>query len=289
MKTSRPSHYLRLLAYEPRTMAVFLLGGIFLASLQSRLFHSGTMLLFTSIVCGLILPSQFLTAAFPFLFKAPISGLKTAYHVVLNGEMEFLFTRAISRRSLFYARATRYLAAYLCPFLIMWGCSLAAPPIKVQIYSHDDYAAETEHFYLDHFPGAFIETQMDDGKEKSTCVVLPRGQANLAFYNLTLICFVALLFQLINFIFWQKRWSQLAVIIGVALVPMFFVGWFIFRMNQTVASEKIFSAFSATPAAYKSSLIWVTAHPFSAWSLLAVFAVATELYSCHRYIRTEPA
>jgi hypothetical protein len=271
----KKNHYLRMLVYEPLILVAILLfyGAWCVWTLTKGIREDDTFVL--GFVPGGTYAVFLITMSLLLLVKIPFGGNKAA----ADAELELLFTRAISRSSIYFARATRYLVACLLPFLAIWIFSASKPVIRLQAPFHFGKGTGMEEFYLAHFPGSYVESVPLTGSIKKDYVVLPQGQVEKAFFNLLWVCMLALLYQFLAFILWNKRWGMFVLMIFFLVLPGF-------------ALELLFSSSRGTadiyrPTFYESSLGWVTLHTPLALLLLGLFAIVTQAYCQRRYINTE--
>ena len=100
--------------------------------------------------------------------------------------LEFFFTRAIHRSSVFGAKASLYVLLTLMPLLAVWAYSYTKPVIRIELpYNTQAHRESTEQFYLDHFSGAFLQKDGLDREGNKVWVVLPKGQVDRAIFTLT--------------------------------------------------------------------------------------------------------
>jgi hypothetical protein len=216
------------------------------------------------------------------MFKTLNLGLGTRTGNAADGDLEFFFTRAVSRRSLFYSRASRYLLASLLPFLIILAFSCARPLTRVRLSYVAQQQADMERYYLGHYHDAFLQRYpADELGNKRIDVVLPRGHVHQSFLAVAFVCATALLYQLITFAFWGKRLAMRGLFFGLMLLPIAFLHW----LMPSHTSSSIFDIF--TPTFYETALAWVTLHTALTLLILGLMAIVTQAYCCRRYINTE--
>ena len=279
----KKSHYLRMLAYEPGfLLAVLLVGGFCSWSSISHFRLDETFFL------GFVLDWTFavflIPMAFLFLFKPRNSaGIKGSQSALAGGDLEFHFTRAISRRSIYWAKATRYLLACLLPLLFTWAFSSSKPLIRVTVPFDEGKQASMEQFYLSHFHGSHVQTVPLEENATMDYVILPHGQMNKTFLTLTLGCFVALLLQFISFFFWGNNRAMTVTWFAFVFLPSLLMGLTLTSTTSSTMDDT--SPFA--PTFYESVLAWVTLHASLALLILAVATIATQTYCCRRYIRAE--
>ena len=109
-----------------------------------------------------------------FLFENQSYGLKPFSSISLVASLEFMFTRAVGRVSLFCAKTTLYLMVSAMPLVLPWAYSFTAPTVRVELpYNSHQHREETKQFFLSHFADAHLQ-EPDDGANKDY-VVLPRA------------------------------------------------------------------------------------------------------------------
>jgi hypothetical protein len=278
----KKSHYLRLLAYEPGFLLGILLYGAFCTCssifnfLQDEAFYLGFLPegVFAVVLIGM---------AFLFLFKVPLigAGTKGRQPALSSGELEFFFTRAISRRSIYWAKTTRYLLACLFPFLITWAYSSSKPLIRVEA-PNINKEASMEQYYLSHFQDSHIQAVPVDGKP-TNYVILPHGQMNRTFFTLAWVCFAALLLQFTIFLFWDKSRVMIAIWFAFVALP----GFIFLLLTFSTASSILDETPLFVPTFYEAAMAWVTQHTAPTLLALGLLAIVVQTYCCRRYINTE--
>lgn len=107
--------------------------------------------------------------------------------------LEFLFTRAIDRRTLFRVMMTVYLALTLCPLVIALGTAAAFRPNLVAALSDETKVAH----YLSVFPGSSVMERWPDVVH----IALPRGRTMAAAVACWDWAFYTVLYQ--GLLFWS--------------------------------------------------------------------------------------
>jgi hypothetical protein len=193
--------------------------------------------------------------------------------------LEFLFSRAISRITLFYVRASLYLIICLLPLTILLGCSLAKPVMKVEFVdaSHPvknrfDLRQEAlQKFYLTHFEGAFLQPGGRESYGNTAFVVLPKGRVDQAILALIWLSLSALIFQILVLRFFHvKRW-----------IPAFA---FFVLMTLTILGD---SSHNAIPSFFQTCLGLIDSHRFLLLAVLGVLMVLSQRYCCRRFVNLE--
>jgi len=208
---------------------------------------------------------------FYFLFSTDniLNGLKIANAPSFSfTNLEFFFTRAIHRASLFCAKSSLFLIICSMPLLIVWAHTYTKPMIKIELprYTLENREA-SKQFYLTHFEGAYLQ-EPDTGKNEDY-VVLPKGRLNQA-VGYFLFSFTAMLsFQALLFAFSGIRWGAFWVLMGFAiLLP---IGAYSFK----------------PPTLYEMGLGWITQHTLLAFFGVGVLTFLTQRYCCRRFVQTE--
>jgi hypothetical protein len=201
-----------------------------------------------------------------FLFSNGNYGFKAANAFTFNS-LEFMFSRAISRVTLFCAKTSIFLFLCLLPLVLILVFSLTDPVIRVELpYNSHHHREETKQFYLTHFKEAYLQ-ESDTGNNKDY-VVLPHGRIDAARYSLLVIFSGALFFQTTLFFFLKARWMSFTIYFVLALLPSLADGFH-------------------GPSPYEVSLAWVTQHTMTAVSMLVLLTILSQLYCCRRFVNTE--
>jgi hypothetical protein len=189
--------------------------------------------------------------------------------------LEFFFSRAINRSSIFFVKTSLYLCLILTPLLAISAYSCTAPVIRIEFPANPLLPANvladreaSKQFYLTHFDGAYLQT-FNTGKH-GECVVLPTGRVNQAVLSLFWIFLVTLLLQVIAFSFPPgMRWGSLPVFCAL----LFFISW-------GDSSRK-------PPSCYEMGLAFVAQHTFLALLVLGILTALSQRYCCRRFVATE--
>jgi hypothetical protein len=196
-----------------------------------------------------------------------IQGLKG--HAV--NSLEFFFSKAINRASIFFVKAGAYLMLSLLPLLVIWAYSYAKPDIRIELpYNTQEHRETTKQFYLSHFTGAYVQKDEQDKEGNKFWVVLPKGQVTCAVFTLVWAFIGTLLFQVIGLGFPPgMRWVCL---------PTFFA--FMLLSNVWGSSLK-------TPSHYEVGLAWIDQHTPLTLLGLGLLTILSQLYCCRRFVNTE--
>ena len=110
--------------------------------------------------------------------------------------LEFFFSKAVKRSSLFYVKASLYLGLSLMPLLGVWAYSYTRPVIRIELpYNTPADREATSQFYLTHFECAYLQKDNQDKEGNKVFVVLPQGQVNRAVFTLFWVFLTTPLFQ----------------------------------------------------------------------------------------------
>jgi len=185
--------------------------------------------------------------------------------------LEFFFTRAIRRSSIFGVKTSVYLLVALMPLLTVWGYSLTKPVIRIELpYNTQEHRETTKQFYLGHFIGAYVQKDMQDKEGNKFWVVLPKGQVDRAIFTLMWVFTCTLLYQVVVFIFRPaKPWVILLTFFALLILT-----------NVGQSSMK-------TPSNYETGLAWVAQHTFLSFSILGILTILSQVYCCRRFVTTE--
>ena len=185
--------------------------------------------------------------------------------------LEFFFSKAISRSSIFYIKAGAYLILSLLPLVVVCAYSCAKPVIRIELpYNPPGHREATEQFYLNHFSGAYVQKDERDKEGNKAFVVLPNGQVDYAIFTLLGAFIGTLLLQVVSFSFPPgKRWISVLTFFALLILS-----------NWGSNSPQ-------TPSHYEMGLAWVAQHTFLALSGLGLLTAMAQLYCCQRFVNTE--
>lgn len=185
--------------------------------------------------------------------------------------LEFIFTRAIRRSSIFGVKASVYLLLALMPLLTTWCYSYTKPVIRIELpYNTQEHRETTKQFYLSHFAGAYVQKDEQDKEGNKFWVVLPTGQVDRAIFTLTWAFTLTLLFQVVFFAFRPaKPWVFFLTYLALLILT-----------NVGQSSRK-------TPSNYETGLAWVAQHTFLAFAIVGILTILTQAYCCRRFVTTE--
>jgi hypothetical protein len=261
------SHFLALLKNDSRIVWSMIFLAPLYAYFSIREFRQDQMFELTPTAGGGAMLFMLPFLMWYFLFEDQSYGLKPGPRASLVS-LEFMFTRAIDRVSLFCVKTSLFLVISATPLVVIWAYSFTAPSVRVELpYNSLQHREETKQFYLSHFDEAYLQ-EPDDGRKKDY-VVLPHGRTNQAVCTFLFTFAATLLFQVMLFFFRRRRW--------IALVSFFFL--------------MILSSFAAlsrhSPSPYEKSLAWVNQHAFLAVAALFALTGITQRYCCWRFVNTE--
>ena len=195
-------------------------------------------------------------------------GKKPPGNVVAASSLEFLFTRAVSRRTIFYSKTCLYPLVCLLPLVLFLVLSYVKPELKLRIYNNSNEALATEQFCLANFDGAHLES--DPIVKYSHYVVLPHGWVEQAWLYLLFFTAWTLAYQFAAFLLWNTRWGQAVLylfsIIGMSGVPLYF----------TLSGNN-----------FEWQLAWATHHRLLLILGLAAAGALIQSFSCRRFVNTE--
>jgi hypothetical protein len=188
------------------------------------------------------------------------------------GSLEFFFSKAISRTSLFCVKVSLFLMLGVLPLVTVWAYSLTKPTIRIELpYNTVEHREATKQFYLTHFQGAYLQKDEQDKEGNKVFVVLPKGQVNRSVFTMIWTFTGILLFQVMTFAFFPvHRWISVSTLFTFMILTSFFGG----------ASMK-------SPSLYEIGLAWITQHTLLTLLELGLLTILTQLYCCWRFVNTE--
>ena len=168
------SHIVALLKNDIRVVwTVFPLAGVYVY-LYEKDFRQDQMFELTSALGGGAFFFLVPYLSWNFLFQNQNLGVKTT-NAPSVASLEFMFTRAIDRISIFCAKTSFFFLLSAMPLVAIWAYSYTAPTVRVELpYNSLHHREETKQFFLSHFDGAYLQ-EPDAGRNKDY-VVLPRGR-----------------------------------------------------------------------------------------------------------------
>jgi hypothetical protein len=203
------------------------------------------------------------------------SGAKESAKSAPFDSLEFFFTRALSRKSLFYAKASVFLLICFTPVALPLIASYTNPKMRVDFYQGSKGEKATKQFYMANFSGAHIEKDLKDKGGDHYYVALPKGRTDKAFLGFVVGCTGALLYQLGSFLLWDKRWAQWLMVLAWFGLPYYFL-----RFIYVPKSAGI-------PSGYETNLVLVNQHSALVLLGLGLLFIVTQAYACQRFVKTE--
>lgn len=190
-----------------------------------------------------------------------------------SDSLEFFFSRAIPRSSLFYAKTSLYLAIIAFPLMTIWLYSNTRPMIKVELpYATAEVREQTKDFFLTQFEGAYLEVDPHDKKGDKVWVVLPHGQVACATFGFFLATTTMLLFQCCAFVFFGRPGIGRPIVFALFFVAVMGVAFF----------------WPATrPSLYEVGVAWAGQRPLLMFGALFILLLASQRFCCHRFTQTE--
>jgi hypothetical protein len=230
--------------------------------------HMFSLSLYGPEIFLLMIPFMSLSA----LFLSGNFGMQDPKTPAYNS-LEFFFTRAIRRRSIFGVKAGVYLLLTLLPLLTVWACSYTKPIIRIELpYNTQGHREATKQFYLGHFTGAYVQKDEQDKEGNKFWVVLPKGQVDRAIFTLVWVFTCTLFSEVMLFAFFQAK------------PRIFFLTYFLLLIATTLGGSSMM-----VPSHYETGLAWVSQHAFLAFLILGLLTVLSQLYCCRRFVNTEIA
>lgn len=140
---------------------------------------------------------------------------------MLAQQTEFLFTRAISRESIYWAKVTTYFIGASIPILVLAGWTLTQPVAKIELSYKEKTRAMQQAFYTRNFENVQIV-----GAKDTRYAVIPEGrQAKAVTLVLNIFAFIVV-YQYIQHLARNQVWIQRGLYILCVMLPGF---WPIFE------------------------------------------------------------
>jgi hypothetical protein len=206
-----------------------------------------------------------------FLFVIPALSFRALLNDRGINSLEFVFTKAIHRASLFCVKSSLYLMICSMPLVIACVHSYGKPTIQIELPQNSiEHREETKQFYLTHYEGAYLQAS-DTGKNEDY-IVLPEGRLNQAvgyfLFGLTAILYIQTFIFAFSGVVQLNRRSFLTLTVFAAFVPVASY-WFI-------------------PSGFcEAGLGWITQHAFLAFLGVGVIAFLSQKYCCDRFVNIE--
>lgn len=194
-------------------------------------------------------------------------------HLRLKAGYEFLFSRAISRRLLFGAKASLLLLVCSLQPLILLIYSYSAPLLRIELpYHTPEHREETKRFYLESFAGSYLEKDELDREGNRAYVVLPQGRVSVAWLDLLLMLTVTFAIQGGMFLLWRSRFGFILFVVLFVVSQLFSV-----RLGYGMQSQ----------SPYEEALAWSQSHLALALFGILAAGIAVQLFSFHRFRSAE--
>lgn len=232
--------------------------------------------------------------SYGFLFQDGNFGMRFMGQRIGLRTLEFPFSLAIDRGSLFRARTVLFLASAAIPLVTFLVVSFWHPDRRIEIYPTADYAGTgIQSYYVAHYSGATVQVSdpkprppgsADRSVPRKISIVLPHARIELAVFALWAGATAALLYQALMLGTLPFRWSQrlLPICCGV-LAPAAAMGLSAFAISRASKSHSN----ADQPPALDQALTWITQHPLAAFPVGAVIMGWALRYSCRRFVRQE--
>jgi len=259
--------YFKVLAFEARMRwPLALLPVVFIATLLWLPGYTPTRSLnFPPIA---FMGTQFMLMLYP-IFQNRSFGFKSAGLPVLD----FQFTQPISRRVLYFGKATIYLVGSLMSALIFLLMSINQSEARIA-FPHVAVSKSdpTRDYFVSQFPGAVLEAQ--PGDPSGSVVFLPYGQIQLALSVLVLTWAGVVIYQLILGQF--RRESALQYILQIGLGVGMLVGWVFLNIS-----------FSRDISIFTRATVFISQFLWPILLLLIVATVGVQVFCAQRFATRE--
>lgn len=211
-----------------------------------------------------------------YLFLNGTFGFKSDGNPVgLHYNPEFFFTRAIARRSQFYAKACLYLGFACLTSLGLVGYSCTKPAISLELpYNTAAYRETVKSFYLTQFKGSVIQKEGSDKEGNKSWVILPHGNILMATFDLVLVYLQSLIFLFGLFLFRRKVWCLFLMYIALLIVPL-------------AVAAAMWGGGTQQLSLYERGFAWTINHPAGVLGLLLISTVMVLGYCAKQFIRSE--
>ncbi len=198
-------------------------------------------------------------------------GLSMQRTMSRPGGLEFLFSRALPKPAIFFAKVLIYLAICILPLVSASAYSRWHPEAQVVVLpTAREQREKMVQFYTEHFGGVQVERNKESG-DILRVRLLSMG-APYADYRIFIGAVMALLCQFGIFLFPKCRWVPLTLIVGGGLL---FIGASYVPSGGWVSSL------------YGAGLVWCTHHGPLAFAFVGILAVLVEVYCCRRFVNLE--
>jgi hypothetical protein len=263
-------HYLIPLLKKEWKLGIWILPlSIFFFWLATRTVGANSLFLSSSMPIMMFPYFVFFTAckvAFPQISRG--TGTQPLSYSLHN--LEFVFTLAVPRSAVFYAKTSLCMALPLLTLVLFWIHAAMNPEIRIEVNHKDSVVeADAKQLYLSQFRGAHIATMGEAGAAREV-IVLPHAQATRGMFFFLVGMAGFLVFQCGYFVSWTAYWRT-----GWLLI--FMIGW----------GASIMTALLLYPSFYEKGIAWVEVNPVSSFASLGVLFVLTQLFCCRRFVQRQ--
>lgn len=187
--------------------------------------------------------------------------------------LDFSFTQPISRKVLYFGKATIYLLASLSFALVFLAAAFAKPEARIKFPSVAlDKSDPIRDFFVNEFSGAVLEAQPGDAS--GSVVVLPHGQIEVAFAVLVLTWTGVILYQFILGQFRRENALQFVLQIGLGLGML--MGWVFLNFSS-----------SREVSIFASAAAFISHNPLSILLILIVITIGVQMVCACRFATRE--
>lgn len=176
---------------------------------------------------------------------------------------EFLFTRAVDRVNIYWARAALFGLLVLSPCAIWIASAFFKPSFLLEARP-----GETA-FYLQNLPGSFVQETTKSG---NAIILAPWGGLWLKLWGSFLFLYCALLSQFFVFLILPSRWRR-----------WFYWGAFILTLALTILATLKGRVLKET------GFLFSVHHPWLLLAGLVALAIVTQWFCRARFLKQEPA
>ena len=249
-------HYWVLLKYEAGFLLFAAGFPIFMGWNMSRMseFGVGAFMLVLMIAWG-----------YTYVFQKGSFGFRQGNAAFVR-PLEFSFTRAVCRKTLYAAKITLFSGFVLIYPVYLYFYSLQHPARTLNFCGAEQNDAS---FYLSHFPGAFIQ---ESGK--LLVIVLPHGNIETGLFLLLATVPLAAAYQALLLGTLRFRWCQCLIPIGMFLASI------AFPFSQLIRTGN-------RPPLFDQALGWTVLHPLLFVCLVAAVVVPALRFGCARFAAQE--
>ena len=290
-------HFLALLKLEASFFARFLFFPVIFAGevvvFSAMTYMDGTLLAAMLSLFGAVT----IFWSYGFLFQDGRMGYRCAEKKYATRTLEFPFSRAFDRRTIFGARSLWFFASAAIPLVTFVVASLWHPDRSIRVSNAaDSPSAAVQGYYLSHFPGAAMQTTDVTPVPPNppaaapkrhvfrTSIVLPHAQTEQALGILWAGIVAAALYQAVMLGTLRFKWCQrllppILTILGPGAV-------FAYRMSQILPAVQRHLNADRLPV-MDQALAWVIHNPLLLLLIGATIVWFALRFSCRRFIRQE--